>query len=326
MPSVQIATLQAAAVERLRQSGAGLEDAKCLVEHMLTADLWGRTSHGLSVRYEQMLRLAKAGVGESHPRLDRDLDAVALIDGCGGFGYVAAKRCLAELTARVRDHGLAAVALRGARHTGMMGYYADQAARAGIVTLAFAHCRPLMAPAGGARARLGTNPLTFGFPASPHPIIVDTATSAISYGDLMVAEQRGTPIPPGKALDGDGRWTCDPRAARKGALVPFGEHRGGALAVAVQCLAGVLTSAAVFPAPDTDYGLLMVGLRKGLFSDDDTYDAAVAEFVSGYLETPELPGETVRLPGAKRYENARRTLDQGVITIPDRLADLLGLQ
>lgn len=87
----------------------------------------------------------------------------------------------------------------------------------------------------------------------------------------------------------------------------------------------MLTGAAVFPQPDTDYGLLLIGLRKGLFSNDDTYDAKVAEFVDGYLGTPELPGGDVRLPGARRYQNAERARVEG-LSIPDTLASLLGLR
>lgn len=324
MPDVEVGRLRDCAERKLVDAGATAEQARAIVDHLLTADLWGRSTHGVAVRLPVMLRLAEQGAGARRPEIVSDRGSAVHVDANDGFGYVAGAFCTDVLIERVRAHGLASVALSNATHTGMMGYYLERAARAQIVTLAFADCCPLMAPFGGARKLLGTNPASFGFPFEPDPIICDMATSAISYGDLLVAQQRGEEIPDGCALDAEGRFTRDAGAAIEGALVPFGAHKGGALAVAVQLLSGVLTGSAAVPRPGHEYGLLLIGLAKGVFVGDEVYDRMVGEFAEAYDAVPPMAGHRVRLPGVRRFE-MQRIAREGKLCIPDETAALLGV-
>jgi L-2-hydroxycarboxylate dehydrogenase (NAD+) len=276
------------------------------------------------VRFEYALHQAEAGAGRTAPELVLDRGHLAVVSGHNGFGYLAGHFATRLLIERAREHAIAAVALKAARHTGMLGYYVDMAARAGVVAMAFGHCCPLMAPAGGSRRLLGTNPVAFGFPAEPDPIVVDMATSAISYGDVLERQRAGELLPADCALDSEGNPTRDPAAALEGALLPFGGHRGGALAVAIQLLAGALAGAAPVPPAGQDYGLLLVGFSRGAFAGADSYDAAVRAFTEAYLSVPPLPGQEVRLPGARRYRNWRER-SAGCIAISDKLAVILGL-
>ena len=324
MPEVEVSLLRERAVERLRRAGVADEAAGIVVDHMLTADLWGRSSHGLSLRFGAVLRLAEDGAGETPPQIVSDCGHLLSVSGRNGFGYLAGHFCTQLLIERTAQHKLATVALKEARHTGMLGYYVNMAARAGVVAMAFGDCCPLMAPAGGSRALLGTNPLAFGFPADPDPIVVDMGTSAVTYGDLMTAKRAGERIPPDCAIDAEGNPTRDPTAAMDGALLALGGHKGGALAVAVQLLAGALTGAPAVPPRGRDHGLLLVGLSRGAFAGESGYDEAVQEFTEQYLAVPPRPGHEVRLPGSRRHENARRKA-QGSLEISDALAETLGL-
>ena len=324
MPQFEIAVIRDRAAAKLEQAGVEARDARTVVDHMLTADLWGRESHGLSLRLPHMIRLAEKGVGRGRPRIVQDSGAIVVVDSGGSFGYVAGLECADLLVERVRDHDLAAVALRGACHTGVIGYYLARVARAGVVALGFADCSPLMAPWGGARALLGTNPLTFAFPAEPDPVLVDLATSEVSYGEVMRCEKACEQLPPGCALDAKGRPTRDPTAARKGALLPFGGHKGGALGLAVQLLTGVLTGGPPVPPPGKDYSLLFLGIARGAFAGDEGYDRSVAQLIEAYLAVPPQEGHQMRVPGWRRFE-ARRQTEAAPLSIPEELAQLLGL-
>lgn len=300
MPAVRIDKLRQAAIDRLTRAGALPAIAAAAVDHMLTADRWGRATHGLSVRFAAILKQVEAGAGRRFAAIVADSGAYVTVDGQGSVGYAAGTQCADLLAERALEHGLAAVALRRTGHTGMIGYYTDRIARIGVVALGFAHCRPMMAPAGGAAPLLGSNPVSMAFPAQPQPILVDTGTAAVSYGSVLVARKEGRQLPPDSALDAGGRATRDPEAAAAGCLVPFGGHRGGALAVAIQLLAGAVTGASVIPPAGQDYGLLLIGLQRGLFAAPESYDAAVAEFAERYREVPARPGHQVRLPGSRR--------------------------
>ena len=324
MCRMDVQTLADTAVQRLVDAGVGRDTAQAAVDHMITADLWGLTGHGLSVRFGTILRLAEEGIGREPVEMVSDRGTSVLVDAHDGFGYAAGAFCTDLMIERVRKHGLCSVALRNTRHTGMLGYYSDRGARAEVVTLGFAHCRAMVAPFGGKTALLGTNPLTFGFPAQPHPILVDTGTSAVSNGTVQVHRGEGRNLPEGCALDKEGRSTVDPNAVAGGCLLPFGGHRGGALSVAVQLLASALTGASVFPPSSRDYGLLLVGFGKGLFAGDGEYDRAVQEFIDRYREVPAREGYAVRLPGSRRYSSEKEKR-AARIEVPDQLAEMLGL-
>jgi L-2-hydroxycarboxylate dehydrogenase (NAD+) len=322
MAEMSAPDLKERAVARLLAAGVRPEDAESVVDHMITADLWGRRSHGLSVRFGYVLRQVRDGAGAARPEISSDEGHRVRVDGHNGLGYAAARFCTEVLIERAKEHGLAAVALMNARHTGMIGYYTDMAARAGIVAMAFANCCPLMAPHGGTRRLLGTNPISFGFPADPRPVLVDMATSAISMGDVIERISTGEELAEGCALDEEGRPTRDPAAARAGALLPFGGHRGGALAVAVQLLAGAFTGSTPIPPPGKDYGLLLLGFSRGVFAGDANYDAAVNEFAAQYAAVPSRGDYEVRLPGSARYTCAQGR-DRAVLSVSDEVMEML---
>lgn len=323
MPLVDSNEIRRTATRRLVAEGVIERHAHIVVDHLVTADLWGRSSHGMSVRFEGILARAKKGVGRADPVVAIDRGTVLTVDGRDGFGQVGGRVCADLLTERLAKRPLVAVALRNARHTGMLGYYVDRCARAGFVAIACTHCRPLMAPFGGKHALLGTNPIAFGLPAQPHPIVVDLGTAAVSFGHVMQCAAQGSDLPPGVALDRDGRETTDAAAARDGCLLPFGGHRGGALALAIQCLAGVLTGAGVFPDADQNYGLLLVGMHRGAFTSGDEYDKAMERFVDGYLAAEPREGCEVRIPGWGHRQHDP-TGEQTVEVTPE-LAISLGL-
>src|SRR3989441_1978406 len=113
------------------------------------------------------------------------------------------------------------------------------AARAGLIGIHTVAAPPSVAPLGGARPALGTNPIAFGFPLDGDPLVIDLGTSAFMGTDLQFRQRLGMPLPGGVAIDEHGRPTTDAEAARRGALLPFGGHKGFALAIAMHAF-GVL--------------------------------------------------------------------------------------
>jgi L-2-hydroxycarboxylate dehydrogenase (NAD+) len=325
MASFHVDTLADAAVAKLMEVEVRESHARIVVDHMLTADVWGRPTHGLSVRFPLVFRQAREGVGKQPMEIQSDRGTSILVEGHNSFGYLVGRQCTDLLVERAVEHGHCVIAVKRLRHTGMLGYYADLGAQSGLVTLVFSHCMRLMAPYGGTRALLGTNPMAVGFPAKPHPILVDLGTAATGGGQIKVLEQQGGNLPPGHALDADGHPTQDPAAAKGGCLLPFGGHRGGALAVAIQLLAGAFTGADTFPPPAQNYGLLLMGFQKGLFAGDDGYDRSVKGFMAEYLGVPSQAGCEVRLPGASRYQK-RDDPGSLMIAVSDEVARLLDLR
>src|SRR5437660_3914325 len=110
--------------------------------------------------------------------------------------------------------------------SGRSAYYVEMIATAGLVGFHTAGSAPSVAPPGGMRAVLGTNPIAFGLPSSRGPVVFDMGTSAFMGTDLAYRERLGEQLPEGVAIGGDGHPTRHPAQARRGALVPCGGHRG----------------------------------------------------------------------------------------------------
>ncbi len=123
--------------------------------------------------------------------------------------------------------------------SGRSAYYVEMVARAGLIGIHTVAAPPMVAPLGGARPALGTNPIAFGFPMDGDPLVIDLGTSAFMGTDLQFRQRLGIPLPEGVAIDEHGRPTTDAAAARRGAILPFGGHKGYALALAMHAL-GVL--------------------------------------------------------------------------------------
>jgi LDH2 family malate/lactate/ureidoglycolate dehydrogenase len=99
----------------------------------------------------------------------------------------------------------------------------------------------LMAPWGGKKPFLGTNPLAIAVPAGEEqPFILDMATSVVARGAVILAAKKGEPIPLTWAINKEGEPTTNAQDALGGAVLPLGGHKGFGLAMAIDILAGIL--------------------------------------------------------------------------------------
>ena len=273
MPILSLDDLRSRLTKLFLEAGLGEEDTAALVDILIWTEASGRRSHGL-VRVRPMLNHL-ATKGHRAGRWVKQDETSALYDGLDGLGYLVAYNCTMkaiQLAAGCKC-GVAVVGAQKTPHTGPLGYFARMCALEGLIALCLANCQPLAVPYRAKSAVLGTNPITFGFPLSPEPIVVDLATTAVTYGECKLALSEGRQLPEGLVLDKHGGPTTDPRAFfNGGALLPFGEHKGYALAVAVQILTSAFIGAAAIPPPGGDYGFTVIALRRDIFVSAERYD------------------------------------------------------
>ena len=82
----------------------------------------------------------------------------------------------------------------GGNNVGMLAmYHAARAAiaKADLIAIHTAGSGRAVAPPGGRRPALGTNPIAFGLPSSRGPIVFDMGTSAFMGTDLSYRERMG---------------------------------------------------------------------------------------------------------------------------------------
>ena len=328
---IHLTAAEARALGEAAMRGAGYdsEDARILTDHVLDAALCGYEYSGLP----KLLNVVDAPQFRQKRRpvaVLRETASTALLDGGGNTGMIAAYRATEATIARAQVSGLAIVCLANTWMTGRSAYFCEMMARAGLVAIHTVAAPPAVAPFGGTRPALGTNPIAFGFPTESDPLVIDMGTSAFMGTDLQFRARLGTPIPEGVALGPDGQPTTDARAARQGALLPFGGPEGGykgfGLALAMDAIAALAagTRAAGTRAAGDVGGYLFIAFKPDLFVSQADYRREVAQRIETIKATPRQPGvDEIRIPGERAYRTRARLTRDG-IEIDRKIHDALG--
>lgn len=250
MITVQHERLRASVARVLSAAGAQEADARVVADHLVESNLAGHDSHGVGM-LPLYVRAIAAGLVDprAHAAVEDGGGPVIAVNGRKGFGQVVAREATAAGMSRARGTGVSLVALRDAFHVGRVGTYAEQAAAEGLVSIHFVNVvghPPLVAPFRGSDARFSTNPFCAALPAmgGKPPVVLDFATSIVALGKVRVAMNKGEDLPDGILIDAAGRATNDPGAMfrdPRGAILPFGLHKGYGLAFVCELLAGALT-------------------------------------------------------------------------------------
>ena len=232
-------------------AGSTAEEANLTADHLVGANLAGHDSHGVGMvpRYVDSW-LADELQLNRHVEVTQDSGTMLALDGRHGMGQVVAYEAMQLAIERAKQHGVCVAGLKHSHHLGRVGHWAEQAIDAGLISIHFVNAvsKPVVAPYGGAEARFLTNPFTVGIPVpGREPILLDFATSAIALGKARVAYNSGNKVPPGSLVDRHGVTTDDPSVlfpplgTARGALLPFGAHKGYALAMVCELLGSALT-------------------------------------------------------------------------------------
>lgn len=316
-------------LDLLRGVGSPDDLAGVVATGLHGANLAGHDSHGL-VRLPRYLRDARDGL--IHPTVRAEVvrrhGATACVSARRGWGQPAA-RLASETASEIADaHGVGAVILQDSPHVGRMADYVELIAARGQIGMTVTNASPNVAPFGGRDRRLGTDPIAFAIPRAGGrpPIVVDFATSVRAEGKVRVARAAGRTVPPGTLIDRDGRPSVDPEDYYAGgALLPAQEHKGYALAVAIEGLGGILSGMgpAMTPAYGGGNGMFVMALEVEAFISVEQYMRQVEEMAEALETAPTAPGvERVLLPGQPELLSAERRRREG-IPIADATLDEL---
>jgi len=323
MPRLPADELSATVAAIFRAAGAGEEDAALVAQSLVDAELAGHASHGLIRVAEYLGQIRSGGIDPAaQPEIVADRGAALVVDGHWGFGQVVATHATRWLIERSREHGSAAVAVRRCAHVGRAGVYPEQAAAQGLVAFAFVNgggAKPRVAPHGGRRAVFGTNPMAAAVPVpGSEPVVIDFSTAAVASGKIRVLHERGEPLPEGWIVDAEGRpSTSAEDYYAGGSLLPAAGHKGYALCLLVELLAGCLSGAGSPGVPDSGYevgnGLFLQAFDIEAFMPLERFARAARSLTATLHDTPPAPGhERVLLPGEPERRLASQRAEHGV--------------
>ena len=216
MPSsrirLSVAEARDHAERAMRGIGYDAEEAHIVADHAIDAALCGYEYSGLAKllnipehrRFKQPRRPI---------RVLRDTEVSVLYDGGNNVGMLAMYHATRGAIAKAATHGFAIVGVTNSWMSGRSAYYVEMIAGDNLIGIHTAGSARIVAPPGGTRPALGTNPIAFGLPSSRGPIVFDMGTSAFMGTDLTYRERMG---------QRRRRWQSIPRANRR-AIPPWQE-------------------------------------------------------------------------------------------------------
>lgn len=299
------------------------DHAEIVVECLTEASLRGVDTHGLA-KIPMYSRVVMSGKLPARADIKTVIDhqAMAVVDGGGGLGFVPAAMGMDLAIRKARRFGVGAVGIRHSSHFGMAGCYPLRAARVGMLGITFTNADRLIGPPGAAARVIGNNPIAFGAPCGERaPVLLDMSCSVASMGKVRAALEAGKKIPREWGFDQTGQPTDDPAALIDGGFqAPFGGHKGFGIALFMEIFSGVLTGGPFGKhahaglhyggTKDDKVGHFMIAVDIEKFMPMAVFSRRIEQLVDEIKSYPTVPGGEIRYPG----ERAQREADQRRLT------------
>jgi len=160
----------------------------------------------------------------------------------------------------------------------------------------------------------------------------------VAVGKIGLALMEGRPLPLGWALDKAGKPTTEPQEAMEGSGLPIAGHKGYGLAMVMETLAGVLTTAGfaldhnreTFRGGQHEHniGHFMLALDPGLFMPIDEFRARVDRLIDDMKSSDKAEGtQEILVPGELEMRARQQNLAAGnVPLLPSTLKRLVDYQ
>jgi len=313
------------------RAGVSAQNAAILAANCARCERDGAHSHGVFRIPGYLASLNSGWVdGKAEPVLEPASEAFLRVDARNGFAQPALAAAAGAIADMVSRFGVAIVATRDSHHFSALWPDLEPFAADGLVSLSTVTGIATVIPPGGHRPVFGTNPMAFATPVEGGPpLIFDLATSSMSNGDLRIAAREGRTVPEGTGLDALGRPSTVPQDILDGGgLIPFGGHKGAAIALMVEILSSALTggqfSAEVdfsshpgAETPKTGQFLMVIDPDCGTRSRHRSRVATLVEMLRSAGQS--------RLPSDRRYANRALADRDGIPLTRQTYNDLLAL-
>ena len=244
--TLALAEIEDLAFRALTAVGTSPENARPLAIATATTEADGVASHGLAYIpiYAEHVTCGKVD-GQAVPVLTEPRPAIICVDAATGFAHPAIALGFETLIPRAREMGIAALALRNSYNCGVLGQHTMRLAQAGLMGIGFTNAPASIAPSGGQKPVVGTNPISVAAPDGKGgaAVLIDQSASVIAKSEIMKHDREGRAIPLGWGLDPDGQPTTDAAVALSGSMAPAGGYKGVGISLIVEMMAAAMSGA-----------------------------------------------------------------------------------
>lgn len=320
---VPVEKARAATEAVFRNTGMDERGAKQCADVLITNDLRGVESHGISNQLRNYLRMYGEGKLNATPDIKvlRETDTTALIDSDRALGIHVAPDAMRMAIAKAKKHGTGTVAVKGAGHLGGAGYHASLAAQENMIGQAMAGPGGgQTVPTFGAEPRFGTHPIAWAAPArNQPPFLFDIATTQVAGNKIQLAKRVGAPLEPAWITDLEGEPILESvDAPEKYFQLPFGgtrenaSHKGYGMMAMIDIMTNTMTGVGAGFLTGGG-GQMFVATDIQAFIDLDEYFDWMDKFLDGLKNTKPAKGhERVLYPGLSEWEETQERSKNGI--------------
>lgn len=336
MKKIKLDELYDFSVKSLIAAGQSEEDAKATAEVLVCTDTFGVLTHGTKNLNQYIQKMEAGGLdAKAVPDIVCEGPAFAVLDGNKAIGMVSACKAMKLAIKKAKEVGIAYVGVKNSCHFGAAGYYANLAAKEGLLGISMSNADPVIAVPNGSKKAIGTNPFSFAAPdGNGKSIFLDIALSNVAALKVIMAQEKGQDIPDTWLVDEEGVPTSDASLfPKKASLQPMGAHKGYGLAVLVEILASVMTGAGILSeiaswnldlSSVNNAGHAFIAIDISKMMPQDVYSARISQMSDELRNGPKAKGrDRIFLPGEMEWERREKALETGEIELTAAMANSL---
>ncbi|MDO5311062.1 MAG: Ldh family oxidoreductase [Clostridia bacterium] len=336
MMKIKLSELKNFAVAALVKTGVSEANANTAADVLITTDTFGVMTHGTKNLNGYIQKMNAGGLDpKAEPSIVCEGAAFAIMNGNKALGMVSGCKAMNMAIEKAKQCGIAYVGVKNSCHFGAAGYYANLAAKEGMIGLAMSNADPVMAVPNGCKKAIGTNPFSFAAPlGNGKSVFLDIALSNVAALKVIMAQEKGMDIPDTWLVDEEGVPTRDaskfPSAA---SLQPMAAHKGYGLAILVELLASVITGAGILSeiaswnldlSSVNNAGHAFIAIDVSKMMPMDTYIFRINQMANELKNGPLAKGaEKIFLPGEMEWEKREKAIESGMLEITEAMAESL---
>ena len=345
MNKIKLSDLKNFCEEALVKSGVSQNDAEIITDVLITTDTFGVMTHGTKNLSQYIQKMQAGGLdADAEPIIEAEGPAFAIVNGNKAIGMVSACKAMNLAIEKAKEVGIAYVGVRNSCHFGAAGYYANLAAKEGLIGLSMSNADPVIAVPNGSKKAIGTNPFSFAAPTgNGKSVFLDIALSNVAALKVIMAQEKNQAIPDTWLVDDEGVPTTDAYKFPKNAsLQPMAAHKGYGLAVLVELLASVMTGAGILSevaswnldmSSTNNAGHAFIAIDISKMMSMDMFNSRMSQMMDELKNSPKAKGaEEIFLPGEMEWKKREKALESGELELTEamvqslqQLAELKGL-
>lgn len=340
MGKITLENLKAFCQAALEKEGMKKEYAATVAEVLSETDAFGTNSHGTKNLHNYIKKFRVGGIDiNAEPEIVSEGPAFAVIDANKALGMIPSVQAMELACKKAETAGIGIVTVRNSSHFGAAGYYANIAAKKGMIGLSMSNVDPNMTAPGARGMLLGNNPFAYAAPAGTTPsVFLDIAMSNVASLKVVQARKDGREIPPTWIVDKDGLPTTDPsHYPEEGAMQPMAAHKGYGLAIMVDLLTGILSGGCTSMGGDIVSWCFemekpnrvchtFIAINPKLFLGKEGITDRVESMAKTLREAPKAKGtERIYTPGEIEWNKHAIVESEGFTVPADVEASLRGL-